>query len=548
MIAEVGAEANPSRAVQILVVEDEGIVARDIREALENLGYSVPAISSSGQDAIALASEIRPDLVLMDIRLKGEMDGIQAAEQIWGRLQIPIVYSTGFSDKPTLERAKRTRPFGYILKPIEERELYVAIETALQQHRATQELQSREKWLNTVLRDIGDGVIVVDTQLRIQLLNIVAEALTGWSQVEAAGKDLTQVFRIIHAETQETVPNPAAQALQQERLVYLADQTLLVNRQGDRIPITDSAAPTRDDTGAITGAAIVFRDRTQRLLAEERELALRKAQQLEVQMAELEKLNQMKDEFINTISHDLRTPLSNMKMAIHMLEIALNQQSSLASLSNQTGSRMARYLDILRDQCNQEILLVNDLLDLQRVNANVYPRVPTRIHLQEWVSRIAANFEDRVCSSRQQFQVHLSTAVPQVISDEISLTRILSELLNNACKYTPSGDRITVTIHTAQAAAQSQATATQHDASASTPQSLQIQVSNSGVEIPVDEQERIFEKFYRIPNADLRSVGGTGLGLTLVKKLVEHLGGAIRVESGSGQTSFIVEVPLNMEE
>lgn len=140
MIKQLITKIEQSSMIQILVVEDESIIARDIQDCLEDLGYGVSATAATGLDAIKKATELKPDLILMDIRLKGETDGIQAAEHIWNQLQIPIIYATGFSDRETLERAKLTRPFGYILKPIEERELYTAIETALHQHRANQDL------------------------------------------------------------------------------------------------------------------------------------------------------------------------------------------------------------------------------------------------------------------------------------------------------------------------------------------------------------------------------------------------------------------------
>ncbi|MFH1434732.1 MAG: response regulator, partial [Pseudomonadota bacterium] len=120
---------------KILVVEDDAVVAKDICGSLENLGYGVPALVSSGEDAVAKAGELRPDLVLMDIRLKKGMDGIEAAETIRSSCNIPIVYLTAYSDDDTLRRAKATQPYGYILKPFEERELHTIIEIALFKHR-----------------------------------------------------------------------------------------------------------------------------------------------------------------------------------------------------------------------------------------------------------------------------------------------------------------------------------------------------------------------------------------------------------------------------
>src|SRR5271169_2938672 len=112
-----------SEQIQILVVEDEGITAMDTGDLLQSLGYAVPAAVFSARDAIRKVEEIRPDLVLMDIRLKGKMDGIEAAQEIRTRFDIPIIYATAHADDATLQRAKVTEPFGYILKPFDEREL-----------------------------------------------------------------------------------------------------------------------------------------------------------------------------------------------------------------------------------------------------------------------------------------------------------------------------------------------------------------------------------------------------------------------------------------
>ncbi|MGB8216970.1 MAG: response regulator [Candidatus Methanoperedens sp.] len=117
--------------IKILLVEDEAIVAMDIKIRIEKLGYIIPAIASTGEDAIKMAAEICPDLVLMDINLGGGMDGVEAAEQIHKRIDIPIIYLTAYADEKTLSRAKITKPFGYILKPFEERELQCAIEFAI---------------------------------------------------------------------------------------------------------------------------------------------------------------------------------------------------------------------------------------------------------------------------------------------------------------------------------------------------------------------------------------------------------------------------------
>ncbi len=561
---------NVTKTTKILVVEDERIIAINIRESLESLGYVVPAIAGSGEKAIEKATQFRPDLVLMDIRLKGDMDGIQAAEQIWNNLSIPTIYVTGHSDQSTLERAKITAPFGYILKPVKEQELYVAIETALQRY-------EREQLLSAILRGMGDGVILVNPKSRVQFLNQAAESLTGWRQDKARDRELTEVFNIVDEQTQQPVNNPVTAVLQQDTTVYLEDRVLLIAKNGTPIPIGDSAAPVKDNQGVITGVVLVFRDITQRRLAEERNLAMERARYLELQMAELQRLNQLKDDFLNTVSHELRTPLSNIKMAVRLLETILDQQSILDSQTRSNSQLMNRYLKILEDQCNQELTLVNNLLDMRAIDADAYPLELTQIQLQEWIPHIVESFEACTQTHQQSLQVSFPPELPPVVSDLSSLTRILSELLNNACKYTPAGEQIVVTVRVIPTDSDGQVAhpttaissggvgvppAQDCDESdscnsfqgdnqaASLPLSpssgVQIDVSNSGVEIPTKEFSRIFDPFYRIPNYDPWKHSGTGLGLALVKKLLVRLQGKINVMTTPDWTTFRILIP-NLE-
>ena len=153
----------------ILIVEDEGVIALDIRATLGRLGYTVPAAVATGSEAIARVEELRPDLVLMDIHLRGEMDGVEAARAIRDRFGVPVIYLTAFADPATLQRARITEPFGYLLKPFEERELHIVIEMALQRHDLQRRLQESERWLAATLRSLGDTIIATDAQWHIQI-------------------------------------------------------------------------------------------------------------------------------------------------------------------------------------------------------------------------------------------------------------------------------------------------------------------------------------------------------------------------------------------
>lgn len=526
---------NSSPPIQILVVEDERIIALNVKESLESLGYKVVGIASSGEKAVAKATELRPNLVLMDIRLKGNMDGIQAAEKIWERLSIPVIYVTGHSDRGTLDRAKITAPFGYILKPVKDQELAVAIEIALQRY-------EREQLLNAILRGMGDGVILVNGEGRIQFLNQVAASLTGWGQDEARDRELNEVFKLVNEQTQEPVDDPIAAAIQEDTTIYLEENIQLIAKDGTAIPIADSVAPIQDNRGELAAIAIVFRDITQRRLAEERNLALERARQLEVQMTELDRLNRLKDDFLNTISHELRTPLSNIKMAVRLLEMVLNQRGLLSPETLSDSQSMARYLNILQDQCNQELKLINDLLDMRAIDAEAYPLDLTPIQLQDWIPNIVESFTERAQVQQQSLHVRLPTELPVFVSDLSILTRILTELLNNAIKYTPSGEQIVVKVRVVEGTDKGDKGETEVELR-SYPSHVQIEVSNSGMELPQEELSRIFEPFYRILKNDPWKHGGTGLGLALVGKLVKCLHGKIEATSDRNWTTFSLEIP-----
>ncbi|PMB08612.1 PAS domain-containing sensor histidine kinase, partial [Fischerella thermalis CCMEE 5282] len=237
----------------------------------------------------------------------------------------------------------------------------------------------------------------------------------------------------------------------------------------------------------------------------------------------------LKDEFLSTVSHELRTPLTNMKMAIQMLGIALNQEQNLLlemAKPHAQRSKVARYFQILNNECDREINLINNFLDLQRLDTTAKPLVLETIQVQEWLERVVELFQARNRnSSLHNLQLRIADNLPSFICDQFSLERILIELLTNACKFSPPGAEIIIT-------AQSKANF------------MQIQVSNDGAEIPISELPRIFEKFYRIPSNDPWKQGGTGLGLALVQKLIKYMGGTIKVESGSNLTCFTIQLPL----
>jgi len=259
---------------RILIVEDEGIQALDMQRRLTALGYPVPVIASSGEEALQKTAASRPDLVLMDIMLPGKIDGIMAAEKIRAGFDIPVIYITAYADEDTLRRARITEPYGYIVKPFKERELYITIDIALYKSGMERKLRESERWWSTTLKSIGDAVIATDRSAVVTFMNAVAEDLMGWKLDDAFGRKLIDVFNIINRDTRLPVENPVGKVLREGAIVGLANHTLLIARDGREIPIDDSAAPIKDGQGNITGVVLVFRDITERERAElEREKA-----------------------------------------------------------------------------------------------------------------------------------------------------------------------------------------------------------------------------------------------------------------------------------
>ncbi|MCK4757830.1 MAG: response regulator, partial [Thermoplasmata archaeon] len=173
---------------KIIVVEDKSIVSHDLKRRLEILGYEVPDIASSGEKAVELAREHKPDLVLMDIQLEGEMDGIDAANIIKDEMDIPVIYLTAFTDEATLKRAMITEPYAYIVKPFEPRELQISIEIALYKHEMESELEEKTDFLDLILKNTEEGIFVLDDDFNYVYINEASGRIMAHDPKEWVGK------------------------------------------------------------------------------------------------------------------------------------------------------------------------------------------------------------------------------------------------------------------------------------------------------------------------------------------------------------------------
>lgn len=262
-------------AARILVVEDELIIAKGIQKRLQALGYSVAGSASSGEEAVEKALRLLPDLVLMDINLQGAMDGVTAAELIRTKADMPVIFLTAYADADTLERAKVTEPFGYIVKPFQDITLQSSIEMALYKHRMETRLRSSQQWLSTILRSIADGVIATDGEGVVTFMNPVAEEMTGWDLASALSRPLDEVFRVRCEGCEETLADLAGGGRGKVGLFTFSGDLVLLSRDGREIPIEAKGTALSAIQGASAGVALALHDITERVRFEE---ALRRSE------------------------------------------------------------------------------------------------------------------------------------------------------------------------------------------------------------------------------------------------------------------------------
>jgi PAS domain S-box-containing protein len=487
---------SPQTGPRILIVEDELIVAADIASRLDRLGYVVAGTADRGDDAVRLAGELNPALVLMDIRLQGEIDGVSAAETIRDRFRLPVVYLTAHADEATLQRAKVTEPFGYILKPFEERELRVVLEMARYKHAAERRLAESERRYATTLASIGDAVVATDPGGRITFLNAVAERLTGWSSAEAAGRPLPEVFRIVNEDTHQPIENPVEKVLRTGTVVGLTNRTLLLARDGREFPIDDSAAPIHDDEGTTTGAVLVFRDVTD---DRRREEELRQAQKMEAV-----------GRLAAGIAHDFNNLLTVLSGYCALLLENFGAETPWRVPLSEMSRATDRAADLTRQLLafGRKTMLQPKVLDLNRVVTD---------SLQLLRRLIAENIELTTA-------LHPSPLLTK--ADPGQLEQVIVNLVINARDAMPDGGRLQLTT---QSRAGSRAA---------------LVVSDTGCGMDEATKARIWEPFFTT-----KEVGkGTGLGLATVYGIVKQSGGDIEVESAPGRgATFTITFPLTAE-
>ena len=250
----------------ILIVEDEEAVAKAVAERLQHFGYAIGGMFSDGRQAVEMAADVRPDLVLIDLGLEGDMEGPEIAEQMRDHFGIPVVYLTDADEAlkgNRLRRAKTTEAFGYVLKPVEETQLYLNVNTALCRHEQEREHRERERFLQTIINQTGRAVITTDADGFISFMNSGAQTLTGWRLEDALSLPVTDVFKVIAEEAVVPMQGLVMDVLNRE--IYLTPENhsaTLVNKTNQEVSISYKTKRFIDAHGNVMGIILTFRDVT----------------------------------------------------------------------------------------------------------------------------------------------------------------------------------------------------------------------------------------------------------------------------------------------
>ncbi|WP_162520895.1 PAS domain S-box protein [Pseudaquabacterium pictum] len=257
-------------------MEDESVVALDLKLQLRKLGYEVSGVAGSGEEAVELVAQGQPDIILMDVRLRGQIDGIQAAERIRRNHDVPVIFLTSHSDDETVQRAAQTAPYGYLTKPYQIKELRAGIEVALTKARIERQLRESDQWFAHTLRCVDDGVVLTDLEGCVRFVNPAAERLTGWRIDDSIGRSLNEIATVTRSSgasdslTDQDIEPMALvrQVISGGRPTPTIHAVTLTSRDGIDTVIDETAGPVDDGRGKRLGAVLILRDATERMAHE----------------------------------------------------------------------------------------------------------------------------------------------------------------------------------------------------------------------------------------------------------------------------------------
>jgi PAS domain S-box-containing protein len=483
----------------VLIVEDERVVATHVERSLVDAGYTVTGIAASATEAASLVVDQRPDVALVDIRLRGKAEGFEVAERLRHESDVPVVFMTAHTDDDTLQRAAHTGAYGYVVKPFTIGEVKSALQVALFKHRLDQRLAERERWFSTTLRAIVDGVVACDADQRVTFLNAAAERMLGSTEAAARGRPTAELL----GATQTGLPEVTQALLLQRPLRFSRDTPL----KGSSGLILEGAVAPIIHGGRILGAVLVLHDVTEQRRRDE-------------QLALTDRLSSL-GTLVASVAHEINNPLA---YTLGNLTLAVSDLVSIRERLPDAQSRevVERVLCSLKDAeggAQRVATTVKELRAFGRMEERSQRAIDPRACV-DWAIRLTGNqllHQSRLLTSLRD--------VPQVLANELKLSQVIVNLLTNALQALTAerqDNEVKVSTWTDELGR------------------AVIEVEDNGRGMTADVQASIFEPFFTTKAAG----HGTGLGLCICRSIVQSFGGEISVESAVGKGSrFCVRLP-----
>jgi len=482
----------------VLIVEDEPIVAIGLQDRLERLGYRVADIVDTGEAAVAVAVEARPDVVLMDIHLAGEMDGITAADQIRAQTQIPVIYLTAFSDNETVRRASGTEPMNYLHKPCQDRDLRVAVELALYRRAAERERQRVAQRFQATVRSIADALVATDSTGRVTLLNTAAERLTGWTQERAGGLPFPSVVVLAEGQSGAAMPCPVTASLYSGMATAIEPGAVLLTVDGRRLVVEGAVTLVYGANGEPDGSVCVLRDVSERLAT----------------AAKLERAEKL--ESLGLVAGGVAHVMNN------LLTVIIWSTDFARGEIPENSPALA-----LLDDVDAAAAGLKRVAEQMLTYAAVQFRQREPLDLSSTVGGCFARLHE-TAAGRAELETEFASGLPSVTGDEHQLQQAVINLVTNAVEAAEgAGGRVVVRTGSRRMTREDFRGAL---LGSEEPEGTYvfIEVADNGTGMDTATQKSMFDPFFST------KFTGRGLGLALVHGAVQSHRGAILVSSAPG--------------
>lgn len=486
--------------IKVLVVEDERIVAKDIQNTLRNLGYEVPAVASTGEEAIRKIAEFRPDIVLMDIVLKGDIDGIEAASRIKTNYKIPVIYLTAYEDEETLDRAKITEPLGYILKPFEERDLHTTLEMSLYKYSMEAKLHESEERYRSLVETSPDG-IAIEVDKKVVFVNQSVAKLMGVSDPNRIlGRSMLD---FIPAENHTSFKEKIKKANDTRSSLPFVEETF-VRSDGKKFQAEVAMLPLIHE-GKIA-LQMIIRDITERKKSEEElKRAYNELQKAQKALVYSEKLSAL-GRFSAGIAHEIRNPLAN---------ISASAQFCLSKFN--IDDNMKKHFSVILRNTETANRIIKELLDFTSPKETAL--APGNI--AGVLNHVCELVKTRCAKHKINLIKNIDEKLPQIPLNEKKLEEAFLNFLSNAIEAMPEGGKLVVSTNPPQNNG-----------------TIEIIFSDTGIGISKEDSDKIFEPFFTTKD------DGTGLGLSLAYHIINSHSGEINFDSIKGKgTTFTIKFP-----